>query len=378
MNVESTGTARGRHLAALLGLAGAVVAVLALTAGTAAAQDDEAEPADQATGNEACLSCHGNPGFQTTLPSGEVLPLTFDVEAHEASVHGPVDIPCVLCHTDISGFPHDPFPAPDVRTWVVDLNQACAGCHTSEATATMDNVHSAALAGGNLDAAVCTDCHGSHEVSKPVAHTPEVAETCRNCHYEIYEVYEDSVHGAALLSGVRDVPTCTDCHGVHDVEGPSLPEFHLFSPQLCANCHSDPDLMSKYGIRADTFDTYISDFHGTTVVLYEALAPGQETNKPVCIDCHGVHSIQSADNPNSQTFKDNILRTCQRCHPDATDNFPASWLGHYTPAPGQATLVWLAQWFYRLIIPITIGAMGVYVVLLTFRDRRTRKGAANG
>ena len=37
---------------------------------------------------------------------------------------------------------------------------------------------------------------------------------------EIYYLYEESVHGEALESGNRDVPTCTDCHGVHDI----LPE----------------------------------------------------------------------------------------------------------------------------------------------------------
>ncbi|MCJ7726486.1 MAG: hypothetical protein MUP76_08895, partial [Acidimicrobiia bacterium] len=155
-------------------------------------------------------------------------------------------------------------------------------------------------------------------------------------------------------------------------------EFHLFSPTLCATCHEDPALMGKYGIRADTFDTYIADFHGTTVVLFEALAPDQETNKPVCIDCHGVHNIQSADNPNSQTFKTNILRTCQRCHPDAETNFPSSWLGHYVPSPDSALLVWLAGWFYKIIIPVTIGGMLLYAVLLSFRSRRFRKEAARG
>jgi len=375
VKVLDNSASRGWRAAVLtLAAAAATAFVMVMMSGSAAAQTD-GEPVFD---NEYCLGCHGNEGMQTTLPSGEVLELTFDVDAHEASVHGPVDIPCVLCHTNITEFPHEPIDVPDLRAWTLERNQACANCHDVQAVSGKDNVHAEALAAGQREAAVCTDCHDAHNANKPVAHTPEIADTCGECHGEIYELYEGSVHGEALLTGNRDVPTCTDCHGVHDLEGPSLPEFHLFSPRICADCHEDPELMGKYDIRADTFDTYIADFHGTTVVLFEALAPDQETNKAVCVDCHGVHNIQSADDPNSQTFKDNILGTCQRCHPDATANFPSSWLGHYTPSPDSALLVWLAAWFYKIVIPITISGMLAYVAMLTYRSRRNRKEVARG
>ncbi len=68
--------------------------------------------------------------------------------------------------------------------------------------------------------------------------------------------------------------------------------------------------------------SYVTDFHGTTVVLFEEIAPDQETNKPVCIDCHGVHDMKSVDDPESTVIKENLLDTCQKCHPDATTNFP--------------------------------------------------------
>ncbi|MBU1226884.1 MAG: NapC/NirT family cytochrome c [Actinobacteria bacterium] len=374
MKAQRTHVWRGWRLVVLGCGAAAAALVLVVTTGSASAQEEQAPQFD----SEYCLGCHANPGMQTTLPSGEVLDLTFDVAAHEASVHGPYDIPCVLCHTDVTGFPHEPLDVADLRVWTLERNQSCANCHEDEAESARDNVHAAALATGVREAAVCTDCHDAHNARKPVAHTPEVAETCGECHGEIYQLYEGSVHGEALATGNRDVPTCTDCHGVHDVGGPSQSEFHLFSPQICAGCHQDKELMDRYGVRADTFDTYIADFHGETVVLFEALAPGQETNKPVCIDCHGVHNIQSADNPDSQTFKDNILGTCQRCHPDASINFPSAWLGHYTPSADNALLVWLAGWFYKIVIPVTIGGMLGYVVLLSFRSRRSRKEAARG
>jgi hypothetical protein len=197
-----------------------------------------------------------------------------------------------------------------------------------------------------------------------VAHSPEVPLTCRNCHSEIYDLYEDSVHGASLIgAGNRDVPTCTDCHGVHDVEGPTDSPFHLFSPQICAECHGDEDLMGEYGISTDVFETYVADFHGKTVILYEDLAPDQETNKPVCVDCHGVHGIRSEDDPDGGVFRANLLGTCQRCHPDATENFPASWLSHYTPKPGSATLVWAADLFFKVLTPLVLACIVLYIGL---------------
>ncbi len=125
---------------------------------------------------------------------------------------------------------------------------------------------------------------------------------CERCHSEIFELYKESVHGGALLGeGNADVPSCTDCHqrpqdpGTAGGHGKQL--FPPLLPELCRKCHSDAALMGKYGLNADVYDTYVADFHGTTVTLFEKLAPGQETNKPVCIDCHGVHDMRMVDDP---------------------------------------------------------------------------------
>jgi hypothetical protein len=157
------------------------------------------------------------------------------------------------------------------------------------------------------------------------------------------------------------VPTCIDCHGVHDVQGPSTGPFHLFSPTVCARCHADEALMDKYGLSTDILETYVADFHGTTVMLFEKTAPDQETNKPVCIDCHGVHDIRSVRDPNSTVIQENLLGTCRRCHPDATANFPAAWLGHYPPDPVHAPLVYFVNLFYQILIPVVIGGMLLFV-----------------
>jgi hypothetical protein len=364
----------GRRLLWILGLAaGTLTVLLLLLGGTAGAQED------QRFDNEFCLGCHGNPGMTTELPGGETLDIHVDPALYEESVHGELDLPCVLCHTDITGYPHDPITATSLRAFTVERNDVCADCHIEQFTETRDNVHTEALLGGNLEAAVCSDCHGAHTAKAPVTHSPEIPLTCQTCHSEIYDLYEESVHGEALETGNQDVPTCTDCHGVHDLDGPAPDSpFHLYSPQICAECHDDPELMDEYGISTAVFDTYIADFHGTTVTLFEELAPDQETNKPVCIDCHGVHAIKPADDPDSTVNETHLLQTCQRCHPDAEENFPASWLSHYIPEPGRASIVWGATLFYQILIPAVIGAMALFVVLNWLRRYLDRRKAAHG
>jgi len=313
--------------------------------------------------DETCLSCHDFPGMRTTLASGEVLYTAVDSVTHATSVHGRAGTACVQCHTGIIGYPHREIPAATRREYTLVMYKLCERCHHSNYEATLDSTHQMASTNGNPEAAVCTDCHGVHNIQEPEMPRSNKAKMCARCHSAIFTAYESSVHGADLIGeGNPDVPTCTDCHGVHNLQGPSTAEsFHLFSPEICAECHADKELMERYGISTQVFDTYIADFHGTTVVLFEKIAPDQETNKPVCIDCHGVHDMRQVDDPESYVMKKNLLETCKKCHPDATANFPTSWLGHYKPSPTEAPLVYFVDLFYKIIIPVTIGGMVVFI-----------------
>lgn len=355
---------RLRNTIVLVGLTG--LAWLFVTARPAAAEPTprlpagRAAPTTQGVDNESCLLCHAVPDMTLELPSGELVWLTLDRDTFYDSVHGEAGYACVQCHTDITGYPHPPLTAQNRREYVLQRYTACGRCHQDKYSLTLDSVHQRALAGGNPEAAVCTDCHGIHNIAHP-DQRERIPHMCERCHSEIYNLYAQSAHGAALLGENNpDVPTCVDCHGVHTVEGPSDSQFHLFSPQICAKCHADPELMGRYDISTDVFDTYVADFHGTTVVLFEEIAPDQETNKPVCIDCHGVHDMRPVDDPESQVIKTNLLTTCQRCHPDATANFPNSWLGHYRPSPDQAPVVYFVDLFYKILIPAVIGGMVVF------------------
>ncbi len=141
-------------------------------------------------------------------------------------------------------------------------------------------------------------------------------------------------------------------------------EFRLRSPLICAECHTDSSRMEKYGISTQVLKTYVADFHGTTVTLFERISPDSETNKPVCFDCHGVHDIKDVDDPEKGIHvRENLLARCQQCHPEATTNFPNAWLSHYIPSKDTNRLVYYVNQFYLYFIPAVLGGMALLVVL---------------
>ncbi|MCL4296594.1 MAG: cytochrome c3 family protein [Anaerolineae bacterium] len=358
-----------------------IATLIALVIGSVLTWQAQASgPLPQGGPNEDCLSCHGNPDLTYEFPSGETWSLYVDQDAFHNSIHGQEELACTDCHTDIHDYPHPPLEANSPRFYALEQYKTCEQCHSEVYQQTLDSIHAREIASGNWDAAICTDCHDPHATTSPDEPRTAIPLTCSKCHSGIYNEYLDSVHGEALVDeNNADVPTCIDCHGVHNQEDPRTTEFRLNSPNLCANCHADEALMSKYDISTHVFDTYVADFHGTTVTLFERQSPDMPTNKPVCYDCHGVHNMKSADDPESQVFKENILQTCQKCHPDATTNFSATWLGHYEPDVNKYPIVYFVDLFYKIFIPAVLGFMGLYVVAdvssnFVRRIRRHNKG----
>jgi hypothetical protein len=137
--------------------------------------------------------------------------------------------------------------------------------------------------------------------------------------------------------------------------------------------------MNKYGISTDVMDTYVADFHGTTQVLFNDQSEDATFNKPVCYDCHGVHDIAPADDPEKGLLvQQNLLARCQDCHPDATENFPAAWLSHYIPSPENNQLVYFVDLFYKILIPVVIGGMALLVTMDFSRRSLNRYRARHG
>ena len=270
----------------------------------------------------------------------------------------------MACHSNIEEFPHPPKTAKDYREFQLENSNRCQACHSEQFEEQLDSNHAHALEAGNRNAAVCIDCHGSHAIGKSDQPRNQISTSCGRCHGEIYAEYIDSAHGQSLLINSNpDVPVCTDCHNAHNQENPYTNSFRLKSPKLCAECHGDAELMAKYDISADVFSTYVADFHGLTITLFEKQHPDQQINTAVCTDCHGIHNIQKTTDADSTVIKENLLNTCRRCHPDASANFPDSWVGHFPPTRDRHPIVYYANQFYRLLIPITIGGMILFVFI---------------
>jgi hypothetical protein len=376
----------------VLGLLLALVAWIGL-AGSQQAQAAPAPiPAAQGMTNDTCLSCHSQADMTVQMDNGDVLPLTIDGQKFGASIHGEKEVACVSCHVDITGFPHPKKTADSQRAFTLQNYTTCKQCHASEFEKTLNSTHQKALDAGNTNAAVCTDCHNPHyqnQLTDPQTGkiTQEaraaIPETCARCHSAIAESYKDTVHGAALINEDNpDVPTCTDCHGVHDIGDPTTSAFRLKSPtEMCGKCHTDKNVMDKYGISTNVLNTYVGDFHGTTII-FDQQSPDQATNKPVCFDCHGVHDIKRVDDPSGGiAIKENMLKKCARCHGDSIPaGFSDAWLSHYTPSPTQYPLVYFVNLFYKIFIPLVLGGMAVFVVSDIVRrtiDRTKKKGATH-
>lgn len=376
-----------------IGLWGIILGMFLLLAALAFTRPISAAAAPQhqgtAPGNESCLFCHSEQD-KTVEIGGQPLSLTIDGAGFDASVHGEEEIACVDCHTNITTFPHPEVTASSPRDFSLEMYPTCQRCHSEQYQKTLDSVHQRALAAGNSNAAVCTDCHNPHTQKRLTDKTTGelllgarlvIPQTCAKCHSTIYETYKGSVHGAALTQeGNQYVPTCIDCHGVHNIQDPTTNTFRNSTPSLCAKCHTNETLMKQYGISTNVLNTYVADFHGTTVKLFEETYPDQPTNKPVCTDCHGVHDILRPDDPKAGiAVKQNLLRKCQQCHPDATtESFTDAWMSHYEPSPQAYPLVYFVNLFYKIFIPAVLGGMIFYVLTDIYRRLIVRSKSAKG
>ncbi len=323
-------------------------------------------PTGNAIPNDQCLFCHGEADKIMDVGDAQVL-LTINEAAFNQSVHGQEEVSCNTCHADITTFPHPDYAKTGLREFNFALYQAtqnaCKNCHEEEAKNAMTGVHEMTLDEGNHNAAMCADCHNPH-YNEGAAERAEVPDVCARCHSDIAAMYKESVHGEALLSEANpDVPNCIVCHGNHNIGDPRTVEFRNNIPLLCAKCHTDASIMDKYEISTNVLDTYVADYHGTTVTLFEQNSPDLPTNKPVCVDCHGTHDISKTDDPQTGiALKENLLGKCQRCHPDATANFPDAWMSHYDASPEKFPLVYYVNLFYQFFIPAVLGGMAVFVV----------------
>lgn len=226
------------------------------------------------------------------------------------------------------------------------------------------SVHGRALMiDGNLDAPACVDCHGSHsfrpsdDPESPLYKT-HIAATCGQCHAEIAAHYEESVHGTALADGILESPTCTNCHGEHDIQQHGDPESKVYAvniPKTCSDCHTSEKVVTKYGLNPDRIATFKESFHGVAIEL-------GETRVANCASCHGVHDIFSQSDPRSMIYAANIQTTCGQCHDDLPEDFARGQV-HTSATDVESGGKFYVRKFYIWFISIIIVAFVIYRVL---------------
>jgi predicted CXXCH cytochrome family protein len=325
------------------------------------------EPLQQT--EQYCLSCHGKSDLSMTLPSGEKLSLYISSSELHNSVHSPQGIECEACHTNIKTYPHPAIQVTTRRELSRSYYLACQKCHQVNYDKTMDSMHAQAAESGNLNAPICTDCHGAHNVTQPDQPRARISVTCGKCHNEIFSQYKLSVHGEALIGQDNpDVPVCTDCHGVHNIQDPRTAQFRVDTPDLCSRCHADQKLMSKYNLPANVYDIYKLSWHGVDVSVFKAKWPTIWHDSAVCTDCHGTHGIRRTNDPASKVNSANLLATCQKCHPQAGPNWTGAWTGHNEISLEKTPFVFYINSFYTSFSPFVIWLVVIYVGLQAIRS----------
>jgi cytochrome b subunit of formate dehydrogenase len=208
------------------------------------------------------------------------------------------DFTCVDCHLDLEGEDvHDDDVEP------VD----CGVCHDAEVEELSVSRHGR-LAPGNRFAPSCSDCHGYHEI----AYLEEQPPSCASCHDQS-RLHARSLHGQAEARGDELAPGCTDCHGGHEVLPAADPQSLtavMNVPVLCGRCHREgsPVSLNRDISQDQILENYSMSIHGQG--LYEQGL----TVTAVCTSCHTAHDILPHTDTRSSIHHDNVGATCEQCH----------------------------------------------------------------
>ncbi len=400
--------------------AAAFALVIALAPGIGAA----AAPAAAPGVNETCLMCHGAADAKNA--AGESIAV--DAAKFASSVHGSLKLECTACHVDVSAqkIPHAEKLKP--------VN--CATCHEQAVKEYAATVHGKARKGGNEVAATCVDCHGTHDILQakdPASRTnhANIEATCSRCHGNdatmakgklpsgsVAGKFHDSIHGKALKSAAQgSAPTCTNCHGAHNIlakseEGSRTNRARI--PDTCGSCHSPErtaymngmhgrmrqegvlaapgctDCHSAHSIQqheAPTFQTEVIKECGTchteSLTSYRDTFHGQVTalgfsRMATCASCHGAHEVLPASDPASKVSKQNRLSTCQKCHAGASPNF-ASFDPHANRHDkARDPIYYYAAKFMEILLFGVFAFFGIHTVFWLYRELRVKFGRGGG
>jgi len=205
----------------------------------------------------------------------------------------------------------------------------CTGCHGGDASSDdkSKSMSAAAEYRGRLDRKqipeLCAKCHSDAAYmrgSNPSLRTDQLSE------------YHASVHGQMLAKGDEKVAVCTDCHGVHDILPPDDPRSSVYPINVaatCGKCHANAEYMKAYNIPTDQLSLYNASVHHTELVekgdlsaptcstchgSHGAAPPGVKSVANVCSTCHMIQGQMYAAGPHKKAFETMGLGGCVTCH----------------------------------------------------------------
>jgi len=307
----------------------------------------------------ACANCHADEQA------------AFERSQHAHASKNGVAVKCQDCH----GPTHEILAADDAASPVNHRNvpATCGQCHGQKLlmesngesaqpfVSYQQSVHGLAVAKGSLNAAVCTDCHGAHDIlpannQKSPINKFNLPATCGKCHAAVMQTFNQSIHGQAIARGNQLAPVCTDCHGIHSIKASTDPNSSVSEQNLarstCARCHEGVRLSQEFGVAGNRISTYLDSYHGLA-------SEGGSTVVANCASCHGVHNILPSSDPRSTINRANLNATCGKCHPGVTQKFTLTRVHLDKGASkdiGSRAVRWI-RWFYLALIFVVIGAM---------------------
>jgi hypothetical protein len=318
-------------------------------------------PCETITQKVDCASCHAEIGQRYVKSRHGQL-------AAEKDPNAPT---CKECHGT-----HGVLGKLDPRsmTFATRVPDLCARCHREGQKAAVryigeehqiierytESIHGKGLLRSGLTVtAMCTSCHTAHgELPRrdPASsvNPANVPATCGRCHHGIQEEFERSVHHTMLGKTRKELPVCSDCHSAHTIQRADESGFRLEIMGKCGRCHE--------AIAKTYFDTY----HGKVSQL-------GFTKTAKCYDCHGAHDILPVTDPRSHLSRQNVVETCQKCHPGATRRF-AGYLTHATHHdPKKYPFLFWTFWGMTTLLLGTFFVGGAHTLLWIPRALQMRR-----
>jgi cytochrome b subunit of formate dehydrogenase len=286
---------------------------------------------------------------------------------------------CEDCHGGV----HEILAADDAKSPVNHANipATCGRCHGQKFLmesngetnqpflSYQDSVHGRATEKGSTKAAVCTDCHGSHQILAANDDQSSISKfkipaTCGTCHSDITKTFNQSIHGQAIARGNGMSPVCTDCHGIHSIKSHQDPNSPVaeqnVSRDTCARCHEGVRLSREFGLPGNRVSSYMDSYHGLA-------SQGGSVVAANCSSCHGVHNILPSNDPHSTVNVANLDATCGKCHKGATQKFTLTKVhladGVHSNDIDSIAVRWI-RILYIVLIILVIGAMFVHNAII--------------